>query len=136
MNRPRLRFAATLALPLLLGACGEVFLSYTSGSTCPPDPDPAVVVRFVSAFDARPVAVVAAGTTFDGVRAETMAREDRRYAGTDRTFSLAGGFGRAGIYDVDVQTSSGERFVWRRIEVPGDYCGPFTVFLQAPVREP
>jgi hypothetical protein len=135
----RRRIHRWLPMALLLGAsagCGEVYLSYTSGDYCPTDPPPAIVVRFVSAIDLHPVAVVAAGTLFDGRYGEPMALESRRPPGTGRTFSLAGGFGRTGIYDVDVQSGSGERFRWQRVQVDGDVCGPFTVVLQAPVQQP
>ena len=92
-----------------------------------------MVVEFVSRGDRRPVAVVATGSLRDGPFSERMRPADQRFGGTGRTFTLAGGFGREGFYDVRVETGAGERFAWDRIRVVGDRCGPFTVVLQAEV---
>ena len=124
-----LRLPAAVAVLLALAGCGEVRITY-GDQHCGGDP-PGVVVEFVARSDGRPVAVGATGVLTDGPYVEQMSPVEARYAGPGRSYSLAGGYGREGIYDVRVQTSAGEVLTWSRIKVAADRCGPFTVVLQA-----
>jgi len=121
-------------MALLVGAsmagCGDVRIAY-GDYHCPRDPPPAIVVEFVAAADGTPVAVGASGTLRDGGFFQQMTPASSRFAGPGRTYALAGGHDREGIYDVRVETSRGEIHEWSRIRVVADRCGPFTVVLQA-----
>jgi hypothetical protein len=89
------------------------------------------VVEFVARGDGRQVAVDASGTLRDGPFVEQMRPAGHRFAGAGRTYALAGGYRREGIYDVRVETAAGEVLTWSSIRVAGDRCGPFTVVLRA-----
>lgn len=121
---------AALLAGFAAAGCGDVRISY-GNYHCPDDP-PGVVVEFVSRGDRRPVAVAATGVLRDGAFVEQM-QATGFLAGLGRTYALAGGYGREGVYDVRVETAAGEAFAWNRIRVAGDRCGPFTVVLQAEV---
>jgi hypothetical protein len=114
---------------ILAGGCGEVHLAY-GDYRCPEDP-PGVVVEFVARGDGRQVAVAARGTLRDGPFVEQMRPADHRFAGAGRTYALAGGYRREGIYEVRVETAVGEVLTWSRVRVAADRCGPLTVVLQA-----
>ncbi len=114
-----------------MAGCGDVRIAY-GDYHCPADA-PAVIVEFVARDDDVPVAVPATGTLRDGAYVEQMRPHSHRFAGPGRAFALAGGFGRAGIYDIQVETGSGEVLEWSRVRVSADRCGPFTVVLQARV---
>lgn len=132
---PRRRFARLLALPVValgLAACGSDH--YHDG--CNPAYFPAVAVHFVDARDNRRIAVSALGTIYDGRYLEEMTSPESGYSVNRRTTVLEGAFGRTGIFDVVIETASGERFEWPGVRVAGDYCGPYTVELQAAVRYP
>ena len=122
---------AVLLAGLVAAGCGDVRVLYTN-QECPDDP-PAVVVEFVSGRDRRPVAVDASGSLRDGTFFEELQATGQQSAGTGRAYALAGGFGREGVYDVRVETRTGESFAWDRIRVARDFCGPLTVVLQAEV---
>lgn len=123
---------AALLAGFAAAGCGDVRILYTN-QQCPDDP-PAVVVEFVTRSDGRAVAVSASGSLQDGSYFEQMrATGQESGSAAGRTFALAGGYGREGVYDVRVETRAGERFAWDQIRVVGDLCGPFTVTLQAPV---
>ena len=125
--------SALLAGAALYG-CGDVRIT-VGDYHCPDGAPPAIVVEFVAAADGAPVAVEAGGTLRDGPYIEQMVPSSgSRYAGPGRTFALAGGYDREGIYDVRVETSLGEVQEWTRIRVQADRCGPFTVVLQARLR--
>jgi hypothetical protein len=125
---------ATASVVALAAGCGDGYDDRYGG--CDPYLYPAVAVRFVYALDLQPVAVAAVGTAFDGRNVEEMTSPEPGYSVDGRTSVLEAGFGRPGVYDVSVQTASGERFDWVGVRVAGDACGPFTVELEAPVRSP
>ena len=97
---------------------------------------PGVVVEFFSSFDGSPVAVAAQGTLTDGPYVERMVAAGTRNALPGRTYALAGAYGRDGVYEVRVETGSGEVLFWRAVRVVSDRCGPFTVFLRGEIRNP
>src|SRR5690606_24099645 len=114
---------------MVAAGCGEVHIAY-GDYHCPDDP-PGVVVEFFARDDGRQVAVAASGTLRDGPFVEQMKPAGHRFAGAGRSYALAGGYRRQGIYDVRVETAAGEVLTWSRVRVAGDRCGPFTVVLQA-----
>lgn len=122
---------AALLAGFAAAGCGDVHIAY-GDYHCPENP-PGVVVEFVTRGDRRPVAVAASGSLRDGAFVEQMQATGQRFAGAGRTYALAGGYRREGVYDVRVETAAGETFAWNRIRVAGDRCGPFTVVLQAEV---
>jgi hypothetical protein len=125
---------AALLTVVLLSGCGEVRLTY-GDYLCPDDEPPAIVVEFVAAGDGGPVAVQASGTLRDGAYVEQMVpTSSSRHAPPDRSYGLAGGYGRSGIYDVRIETALGELQQWSNVGVQADRCGPFTVVLQARLR--
>ncbi len=98
---------------------------------------PAVVVEFFAAEDGGRLAVLADGDIVGGNRVETL-RVDRQ-AGNGLVYSLAGGFDRAGIFDVRVTARrvgdvATQTFRYDNIRVDADRCGPVTVFLNATVN--
>lgn len=90
-------------------------------------------MEFVARGDGRPVAVAATGTLRDGPYLEQMSPTTDRFAGHGRSYALAGGFRREGVYEVRVEIAGGEVLQWSRVRVTGDRCGPFTVVLRAEV---
>ena len=131
--RLRLSVAVAALLPALLAAgCGEVWIRYDSGH-CGGDPRYAVVVAFQARGDGQPVALAATGVVRDGSYSEAMVPVDDRRAPAGRSFELAGGRERAGVYDVEVETEFGEILNWYRVQVPRDFCGPYTVYLRGSV---
>lgn len=123
---------AALLSGLILAGCGEVHLSY--GDYHCHDDRAGIVVEFFGRDSGNAVAVDATGTLRDGAFVEQMRPTGHRFAGNGRTYALAGGFDREGVYDVRIETSLGEILEWHRIRVARDWCGPFTVVLQAEVR--
>ena len=76
------------------------------------------------------------GTVTDGAYVERMVPAGTRDALPGRTYALAGAYGRDGVYEVRVETGSGQVMGWRAVRVVSDRCGPFTVFLRGEVRTP
>ena len=124
-----------MALPLALAGWGDVRISYGDPG-CPHRGQPGVVVEFFSAFDGSPVSVAVQGTLTDGAYVERMVPAGTRDALPGRTYALAGAYGRDGVYQVRVETGSGEVLGWQAVRVVSDRCGPFTVFLRGEVRMP
>ena len=125
------RLAASLLLLPALAACGEVFIQYDSRG-CTDEVRYAVTVEFRTR-DGRAVDVDASGLVTDGPYSETMVPVSDRASRPGRTFALSGGRDRGGVYDVRVTTATGERFDWLGVRVARDWCGPYTVLLQAVV---
>lgn len=121
--------AATAVVVAVTAGCGDVRVVYAEFS-CGHEVPPAVVVEFVGA-GGDPVAVDATGALRDGSFVEQMVPSQRRFTKAGGNFALAGGRGREGVYDIRVETSSGEVISWSRVKVEADRCGPLTVVLQA-----
>jgi hypothetical protein len=118
-----------------LAGCGDVRVSF-GDPACGHRGQPGVVVEFFTVYDGSPVSVAAVGTLTDGPYVERMLPVGSRDALPGRTYALAGAYGRDGIYDVRVETGSGEVLAWRAVRVASDRCGPFTVFLRGEIRAP
>lgn len=138
LGRRMLLGGALGALALLTG-CGPGHYYYSDGYyaydgyNCPRDVQPAIVVEFVSQQNGKRVAVGATGTLSDRGYTEPMVAYDPQVAIDGRTDSLAGAFGRPGVYDVRVSTEFNEVHEWDRVVVYGDNCGPLTIILRAPI---
>jgi hypothetical protein len=120
---------------LAFSGCGDVRVTFGDPG-CGHHGQPGIVVEFFAVADGSPVAVAATGTLTDGPYVERMVPAGSRPVVPGRTYALAGAFGRDGIYDVRVETGSGEVLTWRAIRVVSDRCGPFTVYLRGEVRVP
>lgn len=141
------------AMTLMLAGCGEGYFAvgsdgfyYEGGydyrydvryDNCRSVVYPAVVVEFFAAEDGGRLAVIADGDIVGGNRVERL-RVDRN-AGGGLVYSLAGGFDRAGIFDVSVTArrvgdTATQTFRYDNIRVDADRCGPVTVFLNATVN--
>ncbi|MGE0314523.1 MAG: hypothetical protein AB7P21_23150 [Lautropia sp.] len=135
----RVLLAKLLGLTALLAGCGPGHYYYSDGFylydgySCPRNVQPAIIVEFVARGDGRRVAVGASGVLADRGYTEQMVAWDRQAAIDGRTDSLAGAFGRPGVYDVRVRTQFDEVHEWDRVVVYGDNCGPLTVVLTAPI---
>lgn len=161
MNRARLflqqcrparlgRLIGAGLIALGLAACGEGYVAigsdgfyYEGGydyrydyrhSNCGRYVYPAVVVEFFAREDGRRLAVDATGE-IDGRGGISVMRTDRS-AGGGLVYSLAGGFGRVGLFDVSVSArrpgdNLSQNFIYRDVRVGEDRCGPITVFLDA-----
>lgn len=135
---------------LLLAACGDGYFAvgsdgfYYEGSidyrsehrhnNCRSVVYPAVVVQFFAVEDGRRLAVAANGE-LEGRDGISVLRTDRS-AGSGLVYSLAGGFDRAGTFDVFVSARRvgdgvSQSFVYNNVRVDSDDCGPIPVFLDA-----
>ena len=128
-----------MALPIVLGlaGCGDITIGFGNGYCYRDDHEhrDAIVVEFVARTSGQPVAVAASGFVDDGRTREPMVPVGGRGAGAGRTFALAGGGNRDGVFDVDVATGFGETFRWSHVRVGWDACGTSTRVLQAALTQ-